>query len=45
MISKPKGTYDVYGLEAKRWVKLEDVIRRVCALFNYQEIRTPIFEI
>ncbi len=44
MISKPKGTYDVYGLEAKRWVKLEDVIRRVCTLFNYQEIRTPIFE-
>ncbi len=44
MISKPKGTYDVYGLEAKKWVKLEEVIRRVCGLFNYQEIRTPIFE-
>ncbi|MBR6071322.1 MAG: histidine--tRNA ligase [Acholeplasmatales bacterium] len=44
MISKPKGTYDVYGLEARRWVKIEEVIRKVCGLFNYQEIRTPIFE-
>ena len=44
MITKPKGTYDVYGLEARKWAKLEDVIRRVCGLFNYQEIRTPIFE-
>ena len=44
MITKPKGTYDVFGLEARKWAKLEEVIRKVCGLFNYQEIRTPIFE-
>ncbi len=44
MITKPKGTYDVLPGETRRWVKLEEVIRKICALSNYEEIRTPIFE-
>lgn len=44
MITKPKGTYDVLPEEAKTWTKLESTIRRVCQIFNYKEIRTPIFE-
>ena len=44
MINKPKGTYDVLPGEAKNWVKLESTIRRICEIFNYKEIRTPIFE-
>ena len=44
MITKPKGTYDVLPEEAKSWAKLESTIRRICDIFNYKEIRTPIFE-
>ncbi len=44
MITKPKGTYDVLPLESKEWQKLEEVIRKICKLYNYKEIRTPIFE-
>ena len=44
MITKPKGTYDVLPDESKSWVKLEETIRKICNLYNYKEIRTPIFE-
>ena len=44
MIAKPKGTYDVLPQESKEWQKLEDAIRKICKLYNYKEIRTPIFE-
>ncbi|MDE7106516.1 MAG: histidine--tRNA ligase, partial [Anaeroplasmataceae bacterium] len=44
MISKPKGTYDVLPDEVKTWTKLESTIRKICQIFNYKEIRTPIFE-
>ncbi len=44
MITKPKGTYDILPNESREWAKLEDVIRKICKLYNYKEIRTPIFE-
>lgn len=44
MISRPKGTYDVLPQEVKAWTKLESTIRKICQIYNYQEIRTPIFE-
>ncbi len=44
MITKPKGTYDVTPAEVSQWVKLEDSIRKICKLYNFKEIRTPIFE-
>lgn len=44
MINKPKGTYDVLPEEVKSWTKLESTIRKICQIFNYREIRTPIFE-
>lgn len=44
MIAKPKGTYDVLPEDAAAWVKLESTIRRICQLYHYKEIRTPIFE-
>ena len=44
MITKPKGTYDILPDESKAWVKLEETIRKICNLYNYKEIRTPIFE-
>ncbi|HIT44213.1 TPA: histidine--tRNA ligase [Candidatus Avacholeplasma faecigallinarum] len=44
MITKPKGTYDILPKESQSWHKLEDTIRKICHLYNYKEIRTPIFE-
>jgi len=42
--TKPKGTYDVLPGEAEKWQNIERLIREVCAVFNYKEIRTPMFE-
>ncbi len=44
MYKKIKGTVDIYGSEIKLWQYLETVIASVCNSFNYQELRTPIFE-
>ena len=44
LITKPKGTYDILPNESEKWVKLEETIRKICKLYNYKEIRTPIFE-
>lgn len=44
MATKPKGTYDILPGDAMLWQKLEDKIRKVCNIYNYGEIRTPIFE-
>ena len=44
MIIKPKGTNDIYGSEAKKWQYVNDVIDAFCTYYNYDYIRTPIFE-
>ncbi|MBI9009292.1 MAG: histidine--tRNA ligase [Tenericutes bacterium] len=44
MINKIKGTYDILPTESKKWQELEAVIANVSKLFNFKEIRTPIFE-
>lgn len=44
MISKPKGTADIFGDELKYWYFVEDTFRRITQLYNYHEIRTPVFE-
>ena len=44
MITKPKGTYDILPGESREWAKLEETVRKICRLYNYKEIRTPIFE-
>jgi histidyl-tRNA synthetase len=43
-IQRPRGTADILPDDAGRWHFVEDVIRQVAALYNYREIRTPIFE-
>lgn len=43
-IQIPRGTYDVLPEDAFAWQKIEKTAREVCALFNYKEMRTPIFE-
>ena len=44
MITKPKGTNDLYGYEAKIWKYVEEIIDSVMEKYNYNYIRTPLFE-
>ncbi len=44
MYQKPKGTYDLLPSDTARWQALEKTIRNVSKIYNYKEIRTPIFE-
>ena len=44
MITKPKGTYDIYGENAKYYNYINGVFASVCEYYNYEYIRTPIFE-
>ena len=44
MITKPKGTYDLYGKDARIYKYISDVVERYMANYNYDFIRTPIFE-
>lgn len=41
---KPKGTYDLFGQEAKYFNYIEKVIKIVTNIYNYNYIRTPGFE-
>ncbi len=43
-IARPKGTVDILPGESEKWVRLEERIRKVCKLYNFKELRTPIFE-
>jgi histidyl-tRNA synthetase len=40
----PRGTTDILPDQSLRWRHLERMFREVCALFDYREIRTPVFE-
>ena len=44
MITKPKGTYDLYGEQVKKWQYVSHVVDEVMERYNYGFIRTPIFE-
>ncbi len=44
MIVKPKGTYDLYGEQIKKWQYVSRVVDEVMDRYNYGLIRTPIFE-
>jgi len=43
-IQRPKGTQDIIPGTVEKWHFIEDQIRKICAEYGYQEIRTPIFE-
>ena len=40
----PRGTKDILPGMVNGWRYVEQIIREACREFNYQEIRTPIFE-
>ena len=42
--ARPRGTVDVLPEDAARWRCVEEAFKRICREYNYQEIRTPVFE-
>lgn len=44
LTSGPKGTHDILPGEIEKWHYVEEQIRSICDIYNFSEIRTPIFE-
>lgn len=44
MLQKPKGTYDLYGENGKKVKYLEGLLKSLMNKYNYQYIKTPLFE-
>ena len=40
----PRGTQDLLPAETWKWQRVEEIMRDVCDVYRYKEIRTPIFE-
>ncbi|MDF2590655.1 MAG: histidine--tRNA ligase [Clostridia bacterium] len=43
-IKRPKGTEDITPAQVYKWQYVEALMREICALNGYREIRTPAFE-
>ncbi len=43
-IKAPKGTRDLLPQESYKWQYIENKIREITRLFNYKEVRVPMFE-
>ncbi|MBT2582389.1 histidine--tRNA ligase [Planococcus sp. ISL-109] len=43
-IQAPRGTYDVLPDQSSKWQEVERTINELCNLYQYKEIRTPVFE-
>jgi len=44
LFRRPRGTQDILSPEVYNWQKIEDIIRSLCTVYGYEEIRTPVFE-
>ncbi len=44
MIKAPRGTEDILPSQAKKWQYVEAKLKDIANAFNYNEIRTPLFE-
>ena len=44
MIAKAKGTYDLIGEDAKKVNYINDILTAICQKYNFEFIRTPVFE-
>ncbi len=44
MIRAPRGTNDILPPESHRWIYLEALLRKLSAVYNFEEVRTPMFE-
>ncbi len=39
-----RGTQDILPAEVYKWHQIEDLIRQLCMVYGFDEIRTPVFE-
>jgi len=44
VIQIPRGTQDILPGQSEKWQYVEQVARDLCRLYQYEEIRTPMFE-
>lgn len=44
MINIPKGTKDMLPRESHKWQRVEAAAKKITALYNVKQIRTPVFE-
>lgn len=44
MITKPKGTYDLYGTDERLYSYISNLVDDYMLNYNYDKIRTPVFE-
>ena len=44
MIRIPRGTQDILPEDSSKWRYIENQLDKLMKLYNYKEIRTPIFE-
>ena len=44
MITKQKGTYDIYGDLSKKRMYVNDILNALCEKYNFGYIETPVFE-
>ena len=44
MIKMPRGTHDILPQDSAKWRYIENRLHTLMELYNYKEIRTPIFE-
>jgi histidyl-tRNA synthetase len=43
-IERPRGTHDILPSEQPLWGRVTDEMERLCALYGYRRIQTPVFE-
>ena len=43
-IERPRGTHDILPSEQPLWRRATDEMERLCALYGYRRIQTPVFE-
>ncbi len=44
MIERPRGTHDILPSEQPLWERVTGEVERLCALYGYRRIQTPVFE-
>ena len=43
-IERPRGTHDVVPSEMPLWQRVTDEVERLCALYGFRKVLTPVFE-
>lgn len=44
ILHTPEGVRDIYGIECRRKLMLEEKLQEILHLYGYQDIQTPMFE-